>query len=48
MIDLIGRILANRYRVEASIGRGGMADDYKVWDARRMTFLVMKVLLEAK
>jgi len=38
-----GQILANRYRVDALIGRGGMAEVYNVWDSKRMTFLAMKV-----
>ena len=46
MSSLVGRILADRYRVDTFIGRGGMAEVYKVWDSRRMTFLAMKVLHE--
>lgn len=43
---LIGKTLASRYRLEEFIGRGGMAEVYKVWDAQRSTFLAMKVLNE--
>ena len=46
MADLVGRILLNRYRVDSFIGRGAMADVYKVWDTQRVTFLAMKVLHE--
>jgi len=46
MSDLTGQILANRYRVDTFIGRGGMAEVYKVWDSNRMTFLAMKLLHE--
>jgi serine/threonine-protein kinase len=46
MADLVGRILLNRYRVESFIGRGAMADVYKVWDTERVSFLAMKVLHE--
>ncbi len=46
MSDLIGRTLLNRYRVDSFIGRGAMADVYKVWDAQRVSFLAMKVLHE--
>ena len=46
MTDLVGNIIADRYRVEAFIGRGGMAEVYKVWDNHRMTFLAMKLLYE--
>ena len=46
MSELTGKILSNRYRVDSFLGRGGMAQVYKVWDNRRMTFLAMKVLHE--
>jgi len=46
MTDLTGQILANRYRVDEFIGRGGMAEVYKVWDTNRMTCLAMKLLHE--
>jgi serine/threonine protein kinase len=46
MADLVGRTLLNRYRVDSFIGRGAMADVYKVWDTRRVSFLAMKVLHE--
>ncbi|MGC1375788.1 MAG: protein kinase [Anaerolineales bacterium] len=44
MSDLVGRTLQNRYRVDSFIGRGGMADVYKVWDQNRSVYLAMKVL----
>jgi formylglycine-generating enzyme required for sulfatase activity/tRNA A-37 threonylcarbamoyl transferase component Bud32 len=44
MTDLIGKTLLNRYRVIESLGRGGNAEVYKVWDAHRSTLLAMKVL----
>ena len=44
MNDLVGKILVNRYRVDAFLGRGGMAEVYKVWDNQRMVYLAMKVL----
>jgi len=46
MADLTGRVLKNRYHVEAHLGRGGMAEVYKVWDFKRMTFLALKLLHE--
>ena len=46
MQDLVGRTLSGRYRVEQLIGRGGMADVYKVWDEARADHLAMKVLRE--
>ena len=44
MEDLIGKKIANRYRVESLLGHGGMADVYKVYDERRSVYLAMKVL----
>lgn len=46
MKSLVGKILSNRYKIDTFLGRGGMAEVYKVWDSRRMTFLAMKVLYE--
>ncbi len=46
MTGLVGKTLKNRYRIEESIGRGGMADVYKVWDKTRADALAMKVLRE--
>lgn len=43
---LIGRLIKNRYRVDSFIGRGGMADVFKVWDTQRASFLAMKLLHE--
>ena len=42
----IGQMLQNRYRVDQFIGRGGMAEVYKVWDQHRNTALAMKILHE--
>ncbi|HAF61155.1 MAG TPA: hypothetical protein DCK95_02385 [Anaerolineaceae bacterium] len=44
MADLVGKTLKNRYRVVESLGRGGMADVYKVWDEERAVYLALKVL----
>src|SRR5512135_8049 len=44
MSELTGQILGERYRVESFLGRGGMADVYKVRDLQRAVFLAMKVL----
>jgi eukaryotic-like serine/threonine-protein kinase len=44
MADLSGKVLLNRYRVDEFLGRGGMADVYKVWDSQRAAYLAMKVL----
>ena len=46
MVNLSGSILANRYHIQAFIGRGGMAEVYKVWDQQRSAYLAMKVLNE--
>lgn len=44
MANLIGQTLNNRYQVLESLGRGGMADVYKIWDEERSAYLAMKVL----
>jgi len=46
MAELIGQTLLNRYRVDSFVGRGGMAEVYKVWDQQRAVFLAMKLLRE--
>jgi eukaryotic-like serine/threonine-protein kinase len=47
LADLVGKTLANRYQVIEFIGRGGMAEVYKVWDPDRMIYLAAKVLLKS-
>jgi len=42
----VGQTLLNRYRVDAFIGRGGMAEVYKAWDAKRAAFVAIKLLNE--
>ena len=44
MDDIIGKIIAERYRVESLLGKGGMAEVYKVWDQKRSVYLAMKIL----
>jgi tRNA A-37 threonylcarbamoyl transferase component Bud32 len=46
MSNLIGQTLLKRYRVDMFIGRGAMADVYKVWDDQRAAYLAMKLLRE--
>ncbi|HAF61157.1 MAG TPA: hypothetical protein DCK95_02395 [Anaerolineaceae bacterium] len=46
MTILVGKKLKNRYRIEEFLGRGGMAEVYKVWDTQRGVPLAMKVLRE--
>ena len=46
MHNLVGSTLCNRYFVRESLGRGGMAEVYKVWDTRKTAMLVMKLLRE--
>ncbi len=46
MPDLTGQTLLGRYHVESFVGRGGMADVYKVWDSERAVYLAMKLLKE--
>ena len=42
--SLIGKTLKNRYQVVESLGRGGMAEVYKVYDSQRAVHLAMKIL----
>jgi serine/threonine-protein kinase len=44
--DLVGKTLLGRYRVDALIGSGGMAEVYKVWDQERAAYLALKLLQE--
>src|SRR5512141_2583604 len=44
MADLIGKVVSGRYRVDAFLGKGGMAEVYKVWDQHRSVYLAIKVL----
>ena len=44
MANLIGQTLKQRYQVIESLGRGGMAEVYKVWDTHRSVFLALKLL----
>jgi serine/threonine-protein kinase len=46
MSNLIGHTLLKRYRVDDFIGRGAMADVYKVWDEQRAAYLALKLLRE--
>lgn len=46
MSNLIGQTLLQRYRVTDFIGRGAMADVYKVWDEQRAAYLALKLLRE--
>lgn len=46
MPELVGRTLLNRYRVDAFLGRGGMAEVYQTWDAHRSVYVALKVLNE--
>lgn len=46
MASLVGKILKNRYRVDEFLGRGGMAEVYRVYDKQRSVPLAMKLLRE--
>lgn len=46
MKNLIGQVLAGRYRIDASLGRGGMSEVYKAWDQKRSVYLALKLLRE--
>jgi len=44
LTELLGQIFQNRYRLDSFLGRGGMADVYKVWDQKKAVYLAMKIL----
>ena len=44
MSGLVGKIVQDRYHFTEYIGRGGMAEVYKVWDSQRVIHLAAKVL----
>ena len=44
MINLIGKVLMDRFRVDAFVASGGMSVVYRVWDVQRNVPLAMKVL----
>lgn len=46
MLDLVGKVLKGRYRIEGLIGRGGMAEVYKAWDTGRQYHVAIKVMRE--
>ena len=46
MNSLLGTTLLNRFHVDAYLGRGGMADVYRVYDKQRAVYLAMKLLRE--
>ncbi|HUN22980.1 MAG TPA: serine/threonine protein kinase [Anaerolineales bacterium] len=41
---LIGKISANRYRIDSLMGSGGMASVYKAWDPNLERFVAIKVI----
>ncbi len=43
---VVGSILKNRYRVDQTLGRGGMAEVFRVFDLQRKVPLAIKVLYE--
>ncbi len=46
MPDLVDQTLLGKYRIEALVGRGGMAEVYKAWDTRRQYHVAIKVMRE--
>ena len=42
MEDLVGQTLKGRYRIDAFIGRGGMAEVYRAFDLHRSYDVVLK------
>jgi serine/threonine protein kinase len=46
MLNLEGQILKNRYRIDALVGRGGMAEVYQAWDTWRNYHVAIKLMRE--
>jgi serine/threonine protein kinase len=46
MEDLVGRTLKGRYRIDAYVGRGGMAEVYRAFDLRRSYAVAVKMMRE--
>jgi serine/threonine protein kinase/WD40 repeat protein len=46
MPDLVGQTLLSRYHIQDLVGRGGMAEVYKAWDAHRQYPVAVKVMRE--
>jgi serine/threonine protein kinase len=44
MVEIIGQLINSRYRVDSFLGKGAMAEVYKVWDMERNVHLAMKIL----
>lgn len=44
MGDLTGKTINGRYHVESFLGKGGMAEVYKVWDEARSVQIAMKTM----
>lgn len=44
MSNLVGKVISDRFHFAEYIGRGGMAEVYKVWDAQRIIHIAAKVL----
>jgi hypothetical protein len=44
--DLVGQTLLKRYRIDAFLGRGGMAEVHRAWDTKRSVHVALKVLNE--
>jgi serine/threonine protein kinase len=46
MPDLTGQTLLRRYHIDTFLGRGGMAEVYRAWDAKRSVHVALKLLNE--
>ncbi len=46
MPDLTGQTFQGRYHIDTFLGRGGMAEVYRAWDAKRSVHVALKVVHE--
>ncbi|MGE0549797.1 MAG: serine/threonine protein kinase, partial [Kofleriaceae bacterium] len=43
-VDRVGQVIGQRFRVDALIGRGAMADVYRALDQQTSAYVALKVL----
>lgn len=43
-----GQVIADRYRIDALVGKGGMGEVYRAWDQSKQTAVAVKTILRAR